>query len=82
MAEPKIEVVAAENTEVPAEETSRLASFRLNHPRTAKVVGIAALTAATLGAVQIWKTRRQAALEAEAQASPDDSPFEITSEIA
>lgn len=79
MAEPKIEVVAAENTEVPAEEPSRLAKFRLNHPRTAQVVGIAALTAATLGAVQVWKSRRLAALEAEAQASSDDTPFETTS---
>lgn len=79
MAEPKIEVVATETTEVPAEEKSRLAKFRVNHPRTAQFVGIAALTAATLGAVQLWKSRRQAALEAELQESPDDSPFEPTS---
>lgn len=87
MAEPKIEIVAetpVEPTEAPVEEqkTSRFQNFNLNHPRTAKVVGVIALTAATLGAVQVWKNRaeKKAALEAEEADTSDDS-FDTSSEI-
>lgn len=43
----------------PQNEKFSLKSFTINHPRTAKVVGIAAVTALTLGAVQVWKARKQ-----------------------
>jgi len=41
------------------EKSSKFKTFTVNHPRTAKVVGIAAVTALTLGAVQAWKARKQ-----------------------
>jgi hypothetical protein len=48
-----------EITTIPVEKTSRLKSFRINHPRTAKVTGIVAVTAVTLGAVTMWKNRKR-----------------------
>lgn len=59
MAEPGIETQTEILDEV--EKPSRLRSFKVNHPRTAKVVGIVAITAATLGALTVWKNRKQIA---------------------
>lgn len=79
MAEPKIEIVA-ETAEPPVEEQpNRFKAFTLNHPKTAKVVGIAAITVATLGAVQVWKNRKQDAEPTEDDAS--DEPFDTSLEI-
>ena len=78
MAEPKIETPEA--TEPQVEKTSRLKSFTVNHPRTAKVVGVIALTAATFAAISVVKNRRQAADTTEAPAS--DVPFDASSETA
>lgn len=58
MAEPAIETTET-IVETEVEKTSRLQSFTVNHPRTAKVVGFAAITAATLGAISLWKSRQQ-----------------------
>lgn len=64
MAEPKIEA-SPEATLVPVVPASRLQRFTLNHPRTAQVVGLAAITAVVLGAVQAYKARRQIAEKAD-----------------
>jgi len=58
MAELAVETTT-EAVEPQVEEKSRFKTFNVNHPRTAKVVGIAAVTALTLGAVQAWKARKQ-----------------------
>lgn len=66
-----------EPVETETEQPSRLKAFTLNHPRTAKVVGfaaIAAIAAATLGVMQVWKNRKQNADESETDDS--DEPFE------
>jgi hypothetical protein len=78
MAEPKIETL--EVAETPAEKTSRLKSFTVNHPRTARVVGIAALTAATLGAVTVWKNRKQ--ISEKLEEDTEDVPFDTSSKTA
>lgn len=57
MAEPI--VIDAEATEAPAPKTSRYKNFKLNHPRTARVVGIAAVTTVVLGGLA-WKNKRDA----------------------
>jgi hypothetical protein len=80
MAEPAIETIELV-VEPEVEETSRLKSFTVNHPRTAKVVGIVAVTAATLGAMSLWKARQ----EAKATETQDDEnvvPFDASSETA
>lgn len=84
MTDPKIEAVAsAPETIVVVEEQSRLKSFTLNHPRTARVVGVVALTAATFGALQAWKSRKEIVHEAaETLESVDDSLNKDTSETA
>ena len=79
MAEPKIETIV-ETVETPVEKTSRFQSFTLNHPRTAKVVGIAAITAATLGAIQLWKNRQQD--DNSMETDETDDSFDTSSEIA
>lgn len=63
-----------EPVETETEQPSRLKAFTLNHPRTAKVVGFAAIAAATLGVMQVWKNRKQNADEYETDDS--DEPFE------
>lgn len=79
MAETKIEIVA-EPVETPVEEKpSRFKNFTLNHPRTAKVVAVVGITAATLGAIQVWKSRKQDPDLTEDDDS--DEPFETSSEI-
>ena len=65
MVNPKIEEKLESAAEPVVEQTSRLKSFTVNHPRTAKVVGIAAITAVTLGAVQAWKTYKLESEETE-----------------
>lgn len=79
MAEPGIETVT-EVVDTPVEKTSRMQSFTINHPRTAKAVGIVAITAATLGAVAMWKNRKQMLDTIEGDTS-DDSETD-SSEIA
>lgn len=76
MAEPVIGTVTEpeEPVETETEQPSRLKAFTLNHPRTAKVVGFAAIAAATLGVMQVWKNRKQNADESETDDS--DEPFE------
>jgi hypothetical protein len=71
MAEPGIETQTDVVVEV--EKPSRLQSFKVNHPRTAKVVGIAAITAATFGAIAVWKNRRQIAQTVEDSAPEDEN---------
>lgn len=61
----ELAVETPETVEPQVEETSRFKTFTINHPRTAKVVGIAAVTALTLGAVQMWKARKQETTESE-----------------
>ena len=80
MAEPKIETTV-ETVENPVEKTSRFQNFTLNHPRTAKAVGIVAITAATFGAIQVWKSRKQDDDSLDLSA-PDDDSFDTSSEIA
>lgn len=50
---------------VEVEKPSRFRKFTVNHPRTAKVVSIAALTGAVLGAVAYVKNRKQVEPETE-----------------
>jgi hypothetical protein len=76
MAEPAIETPVA--TEPQVEKTSRLKSFRVNHPRTARVVGIAAGAVAVLGVVNYVKNRKQAADSSEA--GGNDVSFDVSSE--
>lgn len=58
---------------VPEQKTNRIQRFRINHPRTAKVVGIAAVTAAVLGTVTVLKNRKQAALDSETETDELDT---------
>jgi len=80
MAEPAIETTET-FVETQVEETSRLKAFTLNHPRTAKVVGFAAVTAATLGAISVWKSRQQEDDETEVH-DADVVPFDASSKTA
>lgn len=80
MPDPDIKVVTTTPEIVVEEEQSRFKRFTLNHPRTAKVLGIAAITGATLGALQVIRARREAAAEAATEQG-DDTPFD-SSEIA
>lgn len=77
MAEP----VILEPTEAPEPvvvvKTSRLKNFKVNHPRTARVVGIAAITAATFG-VLAWRNNKKE-LDAT-EDSTSDVPFDASSE--
>jgi len=84
MAEPKIETIElVVEPEVEVEKTSRLKAFKTDHPRVAKVVGIAAITAVTLGAVSAWKSYRQEDNETETEDDNDTVvPFENSSETA
>jgi hypothetical protein len=75
MAELAIET--PEPTELEVEKTSRLKSFTVNHPRTAKVVGFAAITAVTLGAISAWKARNEQSETTEDGA--EDVPFDASS---
>lgn len=43
----------------PVEKVSRFKNFTVNHPRTAKVVGIVALTAGVLTVVNVVKNRTE-----------------------
>lgn len=76
MAEPPIETPVAAEPQV--EKASRLKSFRVNHPRTARVVGIVAGTVAVLGVVNYVKNRKQAADSSEP--GTEDVPFDASSE--
>lgn len=76
MAESPIETSKA--TEPQVEKTSRLKNFTVNHPRTAKVVGIVAVTVGTLGVISAVKARKQAANSTEAGTA--DAPFDASSE--
>lgn len=58
MVEPRIEAVHSV-PELTVAKPSRFQSFTLNHPRTAKVVGLVAITTATLGVISVVKNRRQ-----------------------
>lgn len=75
MAELAIET--PEPTELEVQKTSRFESFNINHPRTAKVVGIAVITGATLGAMTMWKARKQESETTED--SVEDVPFDASS---
>lgn len=70
-----------EPVETETEQPSRLKAFTLNHPRTAKVVGFAAIAAATLGAMQVWKNRKQNADESETDDSNEPFETDTSSEI-
>lgn len=78
MAEPKIEL--PDVIEVPVNKTSRLKSFTVNHPRTAKVVGFTALACVVVGVVSAVQNRRQVV-----ESTDDDAsvvPFEAPSKTA
>jgi hypothetical protein len=77
----ELAIVTSETTEPEVEKTSRFTSFTVNHPRTAKVVGIAAITAATFGAMAMWKARKENAESAEAE-SAEEVPFDASSKTA
>lgn len=65
MAEPVIGT--SELLELNVEKTTSLWNdFTINHPRTAKVAGFAAVTAATLGVISMWKSRKQSSEETKA----------------
>lgn len=70
-----------EPVETETEQPSRLKAFTLNHPRTAKVVGFAAIAAATLGVMQVWKNRKQNADESETDDSEEPFETDTSSEI-
>lgn len=79
MAEPTTtEPTEAPKPEVVVVKTSRLKSFQLNHPRTAKVVGIVAVTAATFG-VLAWRKNKQAVNDDATEDSTSDVPFDSDS---
>ena len=80
MAKEPIEATVTDLAETADEATSRLQRFRLNHPRTAQVVGIATVTLATLGAVKLIQNRRQ--IVAELTDGESDDSFDTSSEIA
>lgn len=70
-------ITSPEAVQPPVEKTSRLQSFRVNHPRTAKVVGIVALTAGVLTAVNVVKSRNKVVVSTEPRA--DGEPLIETS---
>jgi hypothetical protein len=76
----ELAIVTSETTEPEVEKTSRFTSFTVNHPRTAKVVGIAAVTAATFGAMAMWKARQQESETTEESA--EEVPFDASSKTA
>jgi len=65
-------------TEPQVEKTSRLKSFRVNRPRTARVVGYTAAVVAVLGVVNYVKNRKQAADSSEA--GGNELTFDASSE--
>lgn len=67
-----VESTTVQAEEASVEKSSRLKNFRINHPRTAKVVGIVAITGATLGAVAVWKNRKQVAASVEDLETSDE----------
>jgi hypothetical protein len=77
----ELAIVTTEDTTLEVEKTSRLKSFTVNHPRTAKVVGILAITGATLGAMSMWKARNEN-LESTEDESSEEVPFDASSETA
>lgn len=79
MAESKIETPEIVIVEV--EKPSRFQSFSVNHPRTAKVVGIAVVTGATLGAITMWKAREQE-LKNQLEENTEEVPFDVSSKTA
>lgn len=72
----ELEAVTPNGTVLEIKKTSRLQSFTVNHPRTAKVVGIVAITAATMGAMTVWNNRKQIA-----ETIDDHTPVEVTFEV-
>jgi len=62
------------------EKSSKFKTFTVNHPRTAKVVGIAAVTALTLGAVQMWKARNEDTSPSEEPDTDEAVSFDESSE--
>jgi hypothetical protein len=77
----ELAIVTTEATEPEVEKTSRVKSFTVNHPRTAKVVGILAITGATLGAMSWWKAHNEDS-ETTEDNSAEDAPFDASSETA
>lgn len=79
----KIETITSlAPSEPEVEETSRFRSFTVNHPRTAQFVGIAAITAATLGGMAAWKARQQKSLDEELEGEENVVPFDSESTTA
>lgn len=78
MAERAIEKLESIESEV-EEQASRLKSFTVNHPGIAKVVGVAAITAATFGALTMWKARQESV---PTEGSEDVVLFDASSKTA
>lgn len=70
----------SEAAEAKVEKSSRLKNFKVNHPRTAKVVGIAVVTVCTLGVVSAVKGRKQN--DDSSEAGTSDVEFDASSETA
>lgn len=77
----ELEVVTNNVSELEVEKKSRLQSFTVNHPRTAKVVGILAITGATLGAMTVWNNRKQIS-ETIDEHTPVEVTFDVSSKTA
>ena len=79
MAELAVETVPeTEDTQV--EKKSRFQSFTINHPRTAKVVGVVAITAVTMGAVAAWQNRKQLLSQTEESEIDEETSSDESSE--
>lgn len=81
MAKEPIEAVVTDITESTSDAQSGFKAFTMNHPRTAKVVGYAAVTTAVLGAVAWWNAKKQSEFEEEHPRN-EDGTFTTKSEIA
>lgn len=82
MAEIPTIVQPSEAVEPQVEKTSRFKSFTVNHPRTAKVVGIVALTAGVLGVVTAVKNKKTADVHLHLESPTVDASIETSSETA
>lgn len=82
MAEPKIEQKVDAAVSPVVKELSSLEAFTINHPRTAKVVGIVALTGVTFAAIAGWKAHKLKTEKTEVMLDGNVVRFDDSSETA
>lgn len=77
----KIEAVVTDITDSAVDAQSGLKRFTVNHPRTAKIVGYGAITAAALGGLAWWNARKQTDFD-DVDGTLEDDSFDAKSDIA